>query len=912
MIRTKPSTNGHSNGHAPRNRIVAALIAAVGYIRMSSDKQEASPQQQRDAITKLAAKYGYRIIRWYTDEGVSGWKSKDKRPSFQAMIEDAQHKGDFRAILCWDQDRFSRFEPMEFNYYCHILRTADVKIVSVAQGVLDFETLGGWLTASVNQHAKAQYSRDLSRNVTRGLIARAATGHWLGRPPYAYDRLFTSPDGRQVIRSRSGDGQHAPHGWAVRLVPADDEDAVAAVQQAFELYDATGGSLRSVLLELNAQREKGRGYYWGIGPLTYALKNNAYAGDTVYGKKFWGRFHNISSGREIENAEGERDKPDATFVFQNTHEPLVSRELFDRVQAKLKEREWKHEKPRTSPFTLTGILHCGLYGGRMHGRHQPNGKGKSYRYYVCKTRILGRCTSEWAPAEAVEDRMIEVLQERILDEGRLADIAAEIAKQAGATKATKGSAAGLRQQLAKLDKQIDRGVENLMLADAGNVPAASRLLKEWRNKRERLAVELADAEHTQPHDAAGRIKAALALATQLRERMKDGTPTSVRETLHRAFQGITLHFAKKGKRKSYVSRAVIDCAGVYLMDYSPNDSANYINPRIVESMGNAPAPSFQSQQPQRVAVNHRFDLPRVQPRQRRSLQQGVQRSQSFQRSIHRGEGVIRAEQQLVPDAVLLHQHQAVQQLPGPIVQGAYVREHARMLADDCHAFAFVGMAEMRQHDRRLGKPHGHRIDAAGKRAFQRRLGDEGGAGVQQDGQGVPLGIAPQRVEPLVVRVEAGIHRQQLDAAQAQGGVPVPQLVLPAGLGGIDGQETDQRVGVPGDVVGDELVVYPQPATAGLAAEDDGADRDGRCRAIFLVADGEVDFLAGAGTDGLAAEVVAEMVRVGPGMAVDIDDHVVGVKPRWTKVGREEGPCRPAHPSFWGGRGVECKGSVTFG
>ena len=50
-------------------------IPAVGYIRMSSDKQEASPQQQRKEIETYAAEHGYRIIDWYIDEGISGSRS---------------------------------------------------------------------------------------------------------------------------------------------------------------------------------------------------------------------------------------------------------------------------------------------------------------------------------------------------------------------------------------------------------------------------------------------------------------------------------------------------------------------------------------------------------------------------------------------------------------------------------------------------------------------------------------------------------------------------------------------------------------------------------------------------------------------------------------------------------------------
>jgi hypothetical protein len=46
-------------------------IPAVAYVRMSSDKQEASPKQQREAIEQMADGK-YRIVRWYQDEGISG------------------------------------------------------------------------------------------------------------------------------------------------------------------------------------------------------------------------------------------------------------------------------------------------------------------------------------------------------------------------------------------------------------------------------------------------------------------------------------------------------------------------------------------------------------------------------------------------------------------------------------------------------------------------------------------------------------------------------------------------------------------------------------------------------------------------------------------------------------------------
>ena len=93
-------------------KLMTTTKPAVGYIRVSIDKQEDSPVRQKAEIAKLAQREGYRIIRWYEDHGISGAKTL-KRPEFRRMIRDADDRGDFRAILCWDQDRLERFDSIE-------------------------------------------------------------------------------------------------------------------------------------------------------------------------------------------------------------------------------------------------------------------------------------------------------------------------------------------------------------------------------------------------------------------------------------------------------------------------------------------------------------------------------------------------------------------------------------------------------------------------------------------------------------------------------------------------------------------------------------------------------------------------------------------------------------------------------
>src|SRR5262249_32979526 len=103
--------------------MVKGIVPAVAYYRMSDDKQEASIADQREAVKAYAAEHGYRIVREYKDEGISG-DDTEKRLEFQRMLRDAKDRGDFAVVLCWDQDRFGRFDPLEAGYWVKPLRDA--------------------------------------------------------------------------------------------------------------------------------------------------------------------------------------------------------------------------------------------------------------------------------------------------------------------------------------------------------------------------------------------------------------------------------------------------------------------------------------------------------------------------------------------------------------------------------------------------------------------------------------------------------------------------------------------------------------------------------------------------------------------------------------------------------------------
>ena len=161
---------------------------------------------QRSEIERYAAEHGYEIIRWCEDDAISG-DATEKRIGFQQMREDAG-SGAFQAVICWDQDRFGRFDSLEAGYWIKPFRDAGVTLVTVNEGPVNWNDFSGRLMYGIKQEGKHQFLRDLSRNTARGQISNAQQGYLCGQAaPYGYDRMLI--DGK-CLSSRCGNGSA---GW---------------------------------------------------------------------------------------------------------------------------------------------------------------------------------------------------------------------------------------------------------------------------------------------------------------------------------------------------------------------------------------------------------------------------------------------------------------------------------------------------------------------------------------------------------------------------------------------------------------------------------------------------------------------------------------------------------------------------
>ena len=101
---------------------------AAQYVRMSTEHQQYSTENQADAIRQYAERRGFEIVRTYADEGKSGLRLEG-RDALKQLIADVQNgAADFTAILVYDVSRWGRFQDAdESAYYEYICKRAGIR-----------------------------------------------------------------------------------------------------------------------------------------------------------------------------------------------------------------------------------------------------------------------------------------------------------------------------------------------------------------------------------------------------------------------------------------------------------------------------------------------------------------------------------------------------------------------------------------------------------------------------------------------------------------------------------------------------------------------------------------------------------------------------------------------------------------
>ena len=261
-------------------------IRAAQYIRMSTEHQQYSTENQGDVIREYAASRGYEIVRTYADEGKSGLRMEG-RNSLKQLIEDVQNGiADYGVVLVYDISRWGRFQDAdESAYYEYLCKRAGIEIHYCAE---QFENDGrptSTIIKSVKRAMAGEYSRELSTKVFKGQCKLIELGFRQGGPAgFGLRRMMVDQTGNSKGLLARGE-QKSLQTDRVILVPGPVEEC-DTVRWMYKLFTEQGKRESEIAEMVNTRGIRtDLGRTWTAGTVLEVLTNEKYIGNNVYNRK---------------------------------------------------------------------------------------------------------------------------------------------------------------------------------------------------------------------------------------------------------------------------------------------------------------------------------------------------------------------------------------------------------------------------------------------------------------------------------------------------------------------------------------------------------------------------------------------------------------------------------------------------
>ena len=261
------------------------LIQAAQYVRMSTEHQQYSTENQSDVLKEYAYRRGIQIVRTFSDAGKSGLRL-DGRDGLKELIETVQcGRANFTMVLVYDVSRWGRFQDAdESAYYEYICKRAGITVQYCAE---QFENDGSPVSTIVKGVKRAmagEYSRELSTKVFKGQCRLIELGFRQGGAAgYGLRRLLIDQAGKPKTELQPGE-QKSLQTDRVVLVPGPPEER-AVVRRIYRLFVEEGYTERQIAGELNRAGIFGElGRNWTRGMIHQVLTNEKYVGNNVYNK----------------------------------------------------------------------------------------------------------------------------------------------------------------------------------------------------------------------------------------------------------------------------------------------------------------------------------------------------------------------------------------------------------------------------------------------------------------------------------------------------------------------------------------------------------------------------------------------------------------------------------------------------
>ncbi len=422
----------------------AVCYKAGLYARLSEEteanRERATIGTQMDLLRKFVEERDdMGIAKEYADISCTG--TNFERPAFEEMMQDMRN-GVINCIIVKDLSRLGRNYVETGNYIERVFPFFDVRFIAVTDGY-DSDKPGEELLMPLKNMINEMYVKDLSKKMRSAYRAKWDSGEFCaGKVPYGYlkeDRhLVPDPETRDVVVK------------IFKMFLAGD--SLKAISRTLSGEVVNPSSYKK--MKRGGQLSADDMTAWRSATVRHILTSETYVGDYV---------HNKQKRSKVEYV-GKTKRPEEEWVvIRDTHEPLVSREDFNKVQEMLNKNVEEHRRTHGgngfnhAQFNLLGKrIVCADCGKVMGFRTEKNNHAN--RTYRCKTYLdtaKGGCTSHKVSAEDVNRAVFDAIHEHM----RLCIDTEENIRQrnAGAESIKRYDVYG--KEAARIRKELDKATE---------------------------------------------------------------------------------------------------------------------------------------------------------------------------------------------------------------------------------------------------------------------------------------------------------------------------------------------------------------------------------------------------------------------------------------------------------------------
>jgi len=260
-------------------------IPAAQYLRMSTEHQQYSIDNQALSIEQYAKARGFAITRTYSDPAKSGLRLRNRRGLCELLQDVAAGKTEYKAVLVYDVSRWGRFQDTdEAAHYEFLCKSAGIPVHYCAETFTNDGSLPSAIMKALKRVMAGEYSRELGSKVLSGQRRLARLGFKQGGlPGYGLRRSLVSAD-RQPKQSLAFGERKSLATDRVVLVPGPAHE-VHVVREIYRMVISDGLPIHAIAQKLNSMGVEYRGDSpWTHHTVNEVLTNPKYAGFHVYGR----------------------------------------------------------------------------------------------------------------------------------------------------------------------------------------------------------------------------------------------------------------------------------------------------------------------------------------------------------------------------------------------------------------------------------------------------------------------------------------------------------------------------------------------------------------------------------------------------------------------------------------------------